>query len=101
MAETTGTGPAPERKDLSNKLEPFLKSNPGSGLSRRGTENVISCPWGDPTLEIVIPPGDADPLIEALNAVYLPPQYSAVWHKDSKDLEFIFSAIATNSPLRE
>jgi hypothetical protein len=38
-------------------------------------------------------PADDAALREALNALYLPERFTAVWHKDSKDLEVIWTAL--------
>ncbi|HUT37452.1 MAG TPA: hypothetical protein VNE39_28485 [Planctomycetota bacterium] len=51
----------------------------------------IATPWGDDSVRLAIPP-DSGPLIEALNAVRLPPRFTALWHADSRDMEFIFTA---------
>jgi len=54
-------------------------------------EKVIEKPWGDDSIELIIPdrPGR---LISALNAVRLPPRLLALWHRKEEMLEIIFTA---------
>lgn len=85
---------------LRERLQVFLDRNPGSELRERGKSVVMAAPWGDPTLILQIDEG-ADDLIAALNAVYLPPRLTAIWHLDSRDLEIIFTAHPLRPSLRE
>lgn len=57
-----------------------------SEIDFRGARVVaVSAPWGDETVRLHLPE-DAGELIDTLNAVALPTRYSAIWHKDSKEL---------------
>ncbi len=41
---------------------------------------------------------DDEALIEALNSVLLPPRFTGIWHRDTKDFEVIWAAIPDNWP---
>jgi hypothetical protein len=77
------------------QLASFLTANPRSTLeeieSRSGKRIGIKMPWGDESLVIIIP-DELGPLAEALNNVYLPERFTAIWHKDTRDLEIIYTA---------
>ena len=82
---------------LITRLAPFLSRNPDSTLQ----ENPLKLlrPWGDNSIEIEFSPFSEDP-VEALNSVLLPPRFSALWHHDVNDLEFIYGAIDETNPIR-
>src|SRR5579871_1298265 len=84
---------------LITRLEPFFRLNPGSKLGSKGTQRFIERPWDDPSFIIHIP-DNPDRLVDALNKVRLPVIMSAIWHQDSKDLEFIFAPLPNHYPLR-
>lgn len=81
----------PKLTELSKKLSPFLEAHPGSRLVERKDDVVLADPWDDDTI-ILRFSDDPDELIEDLNHIYLPPRLTAIWHKDTKDLEVIFTA---------
>lgn len=85
---------------LKEKLDSFLTRNPGSDVKDRDKSMVVVQPWGDPTLVLRIDDESVE-LIDALNAVYLPPRLTAIWHSDSRDLEVIFTAFPVKPTLRE
>jgi hypothetical protein len=73
--------------EFRTRLADFFTHNPDAdGQLVEGVLGIIR-PWGDSTLGIRVT--DNAQLIEALNNLYLPPRFSAVWHRDSHDLEFI------------
>lgn len=85
--------------DVRSKLSPFLKSHTFSDVEKHYDVNVrIARPWGDAGLELLIDAAD-EPVLDALNSVYLPPSLAAVWHKDSRDLEFFLEAVETDQGL--
>lgn len=84
---------------LREHLQGFFERNPGSELKGRDKSVVISSPWGDPTLTLRVDES-ADELVTALNAVYLPPRMTAIWHFDTRDLEIIFTALPVRPALR-
>ncbi len=75
------------------RLKPFLQTNPESTLQAvtypiKGF--AITEPWGDRSVEIFLPV-QPDQLITALNNVFLPERFTAIWHTDSKLFEIIFT----------
>jgi hypothetical protein len=81
--------------NVSAALQPFLQANSVSAVEEqdvKGQKHVlIKRPWGDSSLAFRVP-ANFDPLAEALNNLLLPPRYSAVWHRDTKDLEILWTA---------
>jgi hypothetical protein len=82
----------------------FLAANPKAKLVETdladGKKLVIATPWGDASLVLVVPPADTL-LQEALNNVFLPERFTAIWHRDTKDLEIIWSAYPLNPAWEE
>lgn len=101
----------PGVSDLQTKLAPFLKANPEAKISSARVRNekdkvvfdwhVIEKAWNDESVGLVVAPSLAPALIDALNAVVLPQRLSAIWHKDTKDLEVIWTAFRLSDPARE
>ena len=86
-----------------NRLKTFLTSNPSSKIEERDADDdtvVVKSPWGDDTIEIVIPDED-DGLWSALNSLILPPRFSAIYHVDYKKLEIIYSAFPLDDAQKE
>lgn len=83
----------PSIDDATDKLAGFFELNPYSTLSVVGDNGAIELltPWGDLSLALEIEK-DFHVLAEALNAVKLPERFSALWHKDDKRLEVIWTA---------
>ncbi len=78
---------------LEERVRPFLQTNPKSTLEAvtypiEGF--AITEPWGDRSVEIFLP-AQPDQLIAALNNVFLPERFTAIWHTDSKLFEIIFT----------
>lgn len=75
----------------------FLEANPSASIEEvtLPTRSTIAVknPWGDESVAIVLPPNCPE-LEEALNNILLPERYTAIWHKDTKDLEIIWTANA-------
>jgi len=59
----------------------------------------IVTPWADPSLVIQLSLENTT-LLAALNSVRLPPRLNALWHRDSLDLEFIFTTLPIEHDLR-
>jgi hypothetical protein len=82
---------------LAQTLGPFLRAHDLSSLSKithsqtGETTPVIQRPWGDRSMSLLVSEDDT-PLITTLNNVYLPSRYSAIWHKDTKDFEVLWTA---------
>jgi len=86
--------PAEPEQDLDwlrEQLAPFLANNPLATLETLGSKATITKPWGDDTVNFQIPK-DPNDVIGILNDLFFPPLYSAIFHKDRGDLEFIFTS---------
>ena len=85
--------------DLRAKLQPFLIQNPESDIEVKNKVPVIARPWGDDTIELRVPE-ESEFLVDALNAVRLPPRFTAIWHEDNKEFEIIFTAMPIEEELQ-
>jgi len=84
--------------DLRKALDPFFDLNPNCTFRDIEDGGVVETPWSDDTVELHMR-NDDQMFIDTLNNVYLPLRYSAIWHKDSKDLEFIWIATHSDMPV--
>lgn len=73
-------------------LGEFLYYNPEAELGEREGESVVTKPWGEKSISFLVTEDDTN-LTRALNQVRLPPRFTAIWHRDSRDLEVIFTAL--------
>ncbi len=83
---------------LRAKLQAFLSRNPESDVGTGRRELSVCRLWGEDAIEIPIG-SDEDELIEALNAVRLPPRFTAIWHDETKEFEVIFTVLRREHPL--
>lgn len=84
-------------------LAKYIENNPHSKIEESTPDDVspyIKLPWGDPSIEIRIPPDHA-PLITALESVILPERFSALWHVDTKSFEIIYTAYPLLGALKD
>lgn len=97
---------SPEVNAARARFKPFLESNHNADLeivdSDTATSRVkIVRPWGEENLVILLPIGDRlDELAEALNNVLLPERYTALWHRDTKKLEVIWTAYPLSQTIK-
>ena len=89
-----------EANYLRAKLQVFLSRNPEADIEAGGREPSVSRPWGDDSIEIPLHSDDEE-LFEALNAVRLPPRFTAIWHEDTRELEVIFTVLSRENYLLE
>ena len=80
------------------ELHTFLNENPGTKIEERDGEIIIANPWCDETVPLKIDI-KSDSLIKALNSVVLPPRLRAIYHKDSRDLEIIYTPFPIDSDI--
>lgn len=90
----------------------FLENNPASSLTCADTEDerapegrqcAISQPWGDPSVEVLIPL-DVDErreLSDALSDLYLPKRFSAVVHRKDSLMEVIWTAYELKPSIKD
>ena len=87
-----------EANYLRAKLQAFLSRNPEAEVRAGEHEPSISRPWGSDAIEIPLR-SDDEKLFEALNAVRLPPRFTAIWHEDTKEFEVIYTVLKRESHL--
>ncbi len=75
---------------LRERLAKFFEANGQAKFVEGEKGATIERPWGDATVVLSLAGERVDALVDALNNVYFPPRFSALWHKDSSDLEFIW-----------
>ena len=83
---------------LRAKLQVFLSSNPEAEVKTGGGEPSISRLWGEEAIEIPLRSDDEE-LFEVLNAVRLPPRFTAIWHEDTRALEVIYTVLRRENHL--
>lgn len=75
------------------ELADFLEANSYSDLIEIGSDEnkqvVLSKPWGEDALRIVV---GSDDIIAALKDIILPERLSAIYHRGSRQLEIIWTA---------
>ena len=77
--------------DFNLLLHEFLQQNPYSKIDTLNERAVVSNPWGDGSFIIELADSN-HPVIGALNAVILPERYTALYHRDQRAMEFIYTA---------
>ena len=85
---------------LRAKLQAFLSRNPEADVRAGEPEPSVSKPWGEEAIEIPLRSDDEE-LFEALNAVRLPPRFTAIWHDDIREFEVIYTVLNRESHLLE
>ena len=83
---------------LGAKLQSFLSRNPEIELRVGGSGYIVSRLWGEEAIELPLAHDD-DQLFEVLNAVRLPPRFTAIWHEDKREFEVIFTVLNRNHHL--
>lgn len=93
-------------EDAKAQLHPFLESHPDVGIEYREvgrkseTQLCITKPWGEDGLVISLPE-DIETFSETLNSILLPERYTAIWHKDTKDFEIIWTALLLSEEIED
>jgi hypothetical protein len=89
------TPPSPAVEEASAKLAEFLAANPKAFVEERsdgGAPILLLCrPWGDEAVGLQLE-GDYSTLADTLNHLVLPERLTAIWHRDSRKLEIIWTA---------
>jgi hypothetical protein len=80
-------------------LADFATRNPEAIVEDGKDFYVVRKPWGDENLVLRIP-HNAGSLINGLSQLRLPPRFTAVWHLNSGDIEFIYGPVPEDSPTR-
>ncbi|PFG64316.1 hypothetical protein AXZ77_2951 [Thioclava sp. ES.031] len=90
--------------EIKEKLATFLEKNSYSEILTGEDGTIfIASPWGDKTIGLVVPKETEkqDSLFDSLNVCTLPEKYSAIYHRDTKQLEVIWTAYRLNSASAE
>ena len=93
-------------EDVKALLHPFLESHPDVAIEYREvgrkpeTRLCITKPWGEDGLIIALPK-DIETFSEALNNILLPERYTAIWHRDTKDFEIIWTALLLSEEIED
>jgi hypothetical protein len=85
---------APDVIAKTAEFAPFLYANNYSrigAIEKPTSQTVIFSPWGDESVLLTVEEQSLA-LSTALNNVILPERFSAIYHADSKKMEFIYSA---------
>lgn len=97
----------PNPEDLSSinaALSAFLEKNPKSevqSVDLGGRKiNAVTTPWGDSSMVLEIPE-DPSELFSALENLILPERLAAIYHRDSRKLEVIWTAYRVPPPSEE
>ncbi len=82
--------------ELQRLFAPFVEANPLSEIelvadTAEAPSYQIARPWGDTSLTIKIPP-EPEALAQALNGLHLPRRLTALWHREERKLEIIWTA---------
>ncbi len=89
-----------EANYLRAKLQAFLCRNPEAEVRTGERDPSVIRAWGEEAIEIPLRSDDEE-LFEALNAVRLPPRFTAIWHEDTREFEVIFTVIEKENRLLE
>ena len=84
---------APAIEVSQQSLSDFLAANTYSSLADISLDKkrpIISEPWGEASFCLLI--GSSGTLVEVLNNVILPERFSAIYHRDSRKLEVLWTA---------
>lgn len=97
--------------EIEKRLEPFrqnlhdfLQANPWSHIAMGAGEHLdqpfIRRPWGEDALAFNLG-GEDEKLFTAINGLILPERLSAIYHRDSRSLEVIWTAFEIPADQRE
>jgi hypothetical protein len=94
---------APTPVDVEIRPDPlaeFLLNNPTARVRDDTGGRWIDQPWSDESLTIRVP-AEARDLVDRLNAIYLPLRLNAIYHRKDRTLEFIYTVLEPNDPIRD
>lgn len=80
-------------------LKTFLELNHESEILQTDEGWSVEKPWSDDTIVLTVKASDMA-LLQALNSVRLPPRFTAIWHQDTGDVEFIYGPIREEASIR-
>lgn len=83
----------PDIDQVKKDLTPFFSHNPKTELRIEQSRMAICNPWGDDTIRIDFT-DKIETAIAALNNLILPESFTAIYHRDKRSIEFIYSPFA-------
>jgi hypothetical protein len=75
---------------IKTKLSTFFTNNPDASLKKEESSYNIINVWNDDTIYFPVNEG-SDKLIDVLNKLIFPPHFSAIYHIESNEMEYIFT----------
>jgi hypothetical protein len=86
------------------KLTTFLANNPYSRIDTvesktEGEIPIVSKPWNDESLVLLLLPQSKRKVIDALNNLILPPRFTAIYHTDINTMEYIYTRLKQDAPI--
>jgi len=73
------------------RLAKFLKYNPHAEIVKRGKYFYVQRPWNDESVAFILR-HEAE-LVKVLNKLILPPRFTAIYHLESKTVEYIYTVL--------
>lgn len=96
------TNVEPSLESVRQSLQAFFERNEHSEVVYDDKEKrfILKKPWGDDSIEFVINDDD-DKIVAALNGIYLPGRYSAIYHNEAQRLEVLYFVFTDTQKLDE
>lgn len=93
----------PPLVEVTVALKPFLERHQESSVSTIDLlpdrkQTIVENPWSDESLILLVATDDQE-LISCLNNVMLPERFSAIYHIDTEEIEFIYTAYPVRQEL--
>ena len=82
---------------LRKRLADFLKHNSHAEIAKDGKYFYVQRPWNDESVRFLLRP-EAE-LIGVLNSLILPPRFTAIYHRNSKTMEYIYTVLESADPI--
>ena len=81
---------------LKRRLAKFFEYNTHAEIGKRGKYFYVLRPWNDDSVAFVLRPESES--IQTLNSLILPPRFTAIYHRDSKTMEYIYTVLENDDP---
>ena len=89
-----------ELDKIKSALNPFFKNNPYSSIEKKEQKFRITKPWNDSSVVIELNNDNKKDLVNVLNKLVLPYRFTAIYHLDTKSLEFIYTILDKGDHLK-
>lgn len=84
---------------MEKKLKKFLSNNPETKIKKIKDKWAVLNPWGDDTILFLLDHENKNKVIKALNILRMPPCFTAIYHLDTNEIEFIFTLVDSKSEI--